>query len=63
MARLKGKPAAFKLQKNLEYLVSFTVSEAIDPDRIMAEHKNGGLTVHLPKAEVAKLRRITVQGE
>jgi HSP20 family molecular chaperone IbpA len=40
---------------------SFRVSEAIDPARIHAECGAGVLTVHLPKAEAAKPRKIAVQ--
>ena len=59
-------------QQEVDYLLSeygvgdfyrvFTVTEDIDADKISAELKNGVLTVHLPKAEVAKPRRITVTG-
>lgn len=38
----------------------FTVSEAIDAERIQAEFRDGVLTLHLPKTPVAKPRRITV---
>jgi len=40
---------------------SFTLSEAIDPERISAELKQGVLTVHLPKREAVKPRRIEVK--
>ncbi len=40
---------------------SFRVSEQIDGSRINAEYTNGVLTVHLPKAEAAKPRKIQVQ--
>ena len=46
-----------------DFYRTFAVSELIDPDRITAEHKNGVLTVHLPKAEAAKPKRITVQAQ
>lgn len=39
---------------------TFTIGEAIDTDRISAELKNGVLTVHLPKSEKVKPRRIEV---
>ena len=39
---------------------TFTVGEAIDTERISAELKNGVVTVHLPKSEKVKPRRIEV---
>jgi HSP20 family protein len=41
----------------------FAVGETIDADRISAELKNGILTIHLPKTEAVKPRRIAVKGE
>lgn len=40
---------------------AFTVSELIDAERISAELKNGVLTIHLPKSESVKPRRIEVK--
>jgi len=40
---------------------AFTVSELIDAERISAELKNGVLTIHLPKCESVKPRRIEVK--
>jgi HSP20 family protein len=39
----------------------FTLNESIDADKISAEVKQGVLTVHLPKSEAVKPRKITVQ--
>ncbi len=39
---------------------TFRVSEQVDANRIHAEYANGILTVHLPKAEEAKSRKIKV---
>jgi HSP20 family molecular chaperone IbpA len=39
---------------------TFTIGEAIDTERISAELKNGVVTVHLPKSERVKPRRIEV---
>ena len=40
---------------------SFAISEAVDASQISAELKHGVLTVHLPKANEVKPRRIEVQ--
>jgi HSP20 family protein len=40
---------------------TFTIGEAIDTERISAELKNGVVTVHLPKSEKVKPRRIDVK--
>lgn len=40
---------------------TFQISESIDPERINAEHRDGVLTLHLPKVEAVKPRRITVK--
>ena len=42
---------------------SFQVSETIDAERISAELSNGVLTLHLPKVEAAKPRKISVQAK
>jgi HSP20 family molecular chaperone IbpA len=40
---------------------TFTIGEVIDTERISAELKNGVVTVHLPKSEKVKPRRIEVK--
>jgi HSP20 family protein len=45
------------------YYRAFRVTEHIAGDRIAAELKDGVLTVHLPKVEAVKPRRIAVKGE
>lgn len=42
---------------------TFRLTEDVAADRIHAELKNGLLTVHLPKAETAKPRKIAVKGD
>lgn len=44
-----------------DFYRTFEVSEAIDAGRIRGEHANGVLTLHLPKTEASKPRKITVQ--
>jgi HSP20 family protein len=46
-----------------DFYRAFTISEQIDWQKISTELKNGVLTVHLPKAEAVKPRKITVKGE
>ena len=46
-----------------DFYRAFTISEDIDAQKISAELKNGVLTVHLPKVEAVRPRRIKVTGE
>jgi HSP20 family protein len=41
---------------------SFQIGEGIDSNGIEAEMSNGVLTLHLPKAEAARTRKIAVKG-
>jgi len=43
-----------------DYYRSFQVSEAIDPEGITAEFAAGVLTLHLPKAQASKPRKIAI---
>jgi len=42
---------------------SFEVSEAVNPEGISADYAGGVLTLHLPKTEAVKARKITVKSK
>ena len=42
---------------------SYSISEAVDAEQISAEMHDGVLTVHLPKTEAVKPRKIEVKSE
>jgi HSP20 family molecular chaperone IbpA len=44
-----------------DFVRTFQVGEGVDAARIEAEVSNGVLTLHLPKAEAAKTRKIAVK--
>lgn len=46
-----------------DFVRHFLVPEGIDVGKIAAELRNGTLTLHLPKAEAAKPRKIAVRAE
>lgn len=46
-----------------DFYRAFTLGEVIEADRIAAELRDGVLTVHLPKSEAVKPRRIAVKSE
>jgi HSP20 family protein len=67
-AKGPGFPTAARSWLALEYQPgdyerSFRLSPELDVSRVSAELKNGVLTLRLPKADAAKLRRIAVKGE
>lgn len=46
-----------------DYYRVFHIHESIDPSKINAECKNGVLTVHLPKVDSVRPKRVKVTGE
>lgn len=46
-----------------DFYRTFTVGEAIDSEKISAELHDGVLTLHLPKTEAVKPRRIEVKSD
>jgi len=44
-----------------DFYRTFQIGEGIDPNKIEAEVKNGVLTLHLPKSEELKPRKIAVK--
>ena len=44
-----------------DFFRSFRITEQVNASKIWAELKNGVLTLHLPKAEAAKPRKIAVK--
>lgn len=63
-ARVKSRPgpAEYLLQEYGvgDYWRTFQISEAIDASKITAEFANGVLTLHLPKSEALKPRKIEI---
>jgi HSP20 family protein len=53
--------SAFREFELASYYRQFTIPESLDHEKAKAEYANGILTLRVPKAEVAKPKRISVQ--
>jgi len=56
---VKGNPLYREFELG-NYFRQFQLTDHVDQEKIKAEMKNGVLTIHLPKAEKAKPKRIAV---
>src|SRR5262245_24511431 len=61
-AKYSGRPWLWEYETG-SFHRAFRVTENIAADKIHAEMKNGVMTVHLPKVEAVKPRRITIKAE
>ena len=57
-----GKDLAHREHPATDYQRTFAVSESVAADKITAGLKDGVLTVHLPKIEAVKPKKIAVRG-
>ena len=53
--------SAYREFELANYYRQFTIPESLDHEKAHADYVNGILTLHIPKAEVAKPKRIAVQ--
>jgi HSP20 family protein len=60
-ARQANAPYALAEYGVGDFYRAFTINEDIDADQIAAELKHGVLTVHLPKSEKAKPKKIAIK--
>ena len=58
---VEGMKATYAEVKTSRYERAFTLSKELDSDKIEASQADGVLTLHIPKAEHAKPRKIEVQ--
>jgi len=67
LARVQGRARAghvlLEEYEEGDFYRAFQIHESIDSTHIEAECKNGVLTVHLPKTESARPRKVSVRGE
>lgn len=53
--------SAYREFELANYYRQFSIPESLDHEKAKAEYVNGILTLHVPKAEIAKPKRIAVQ--
>ena len=58
---VEGMKATYAEIQTSRYERAFTLSKELDPEKIEASQTDGVLTLHIPKAEHAKSRKIEVQ--
>jgi len=58
---LEGYELEYQEYEVGDYQRSFTLTEKINRDKIEATFKNGVLELHLPKAEPAKPKKISIK--
>lgn len=61
--RSQGQKVVYTEYEVGDFRRSFTIDQSIDTSKISAEHSEGVLTVHLPKSEQVKPRRIEVKAK
>lgn len=59
-AKQSGRPWLWEYETG-SFHRAFRVTENVAPDKIHAEMKNGVMTLHLPKVEAVKPRRIAIK--
>lgn len=59
--KVEGMKGTYAEVQTSRYQRAFTLSKELDPEKIEASQANGVLTLHIPKAEHAKSRKIEVQ--
>lgn len=59
--KVDGMKGTYAEVKTSRYQRAFTLSKELDSEKIAASQENGVLTLHIPKAEHAKPRRVEVQ--